>query len=80
MKILATDLDGTLYLDTVLIDGVKSAYNSLILNNFKLFHTTNNSSQSTDLICSKLQNLLNMDIDISSIITPLTILENFLIN
>lgn len=80
MKILATDLDGTLYLDTVLIDGVKSAYNSLILNNFTLFHTTNNSSQSTDLICSKLQNLLNMDIDISSIITPLTILENFLIN
>lgn len=80
MKILATDLDGTLFLDTKLIDGVKYAYNSLLSNDFKIFHTTNNSSQSTEVISSKLNNLLKIDIDISTIVTPLTILENYLIN
>ena len=80
MKTLATDLDGTLYLDNVLINGVQSAYKSLILNNFKIFHTTNNSSQSTDVIASKLSNLLSIDIDIESIVTPLVVLKEFLKN
>ena len=80
MKTLATDLDGTLYLDNVLINGVQYAYKSLILNNFKIFHTTNNSSQSTDVIASKLSNLLSIDIDIESIVTPLVVLKEFLKN
>ena len=80
MKTLATDLDGTLYLDNVLINGVQSAYNSLISNNFQIFHTTNNSSQSTDIIATKLSNLLSIDIDIESIVTPLVVLKEFLKN
>ena len=80
MRTLATDLDGTLYLDNVLIDGVHSAYNSLILNDFQIFHTTNNSSQSTDIIATKLSNLLSIDIDIESIVTPLVVLKEFLKN
>lgn len=80
MKILATDLDGTLFLDTKLIDGVEYAYNLLLSNDFKIFHTTNNSSQSTEAISSKLNNLLNIEIDITTIVTPLTILESYLSN
>ena len=80
MKTLATDLDGTLYLDKVLIDGVKSAYKSLIFNNFQIFHTTNNSSQSTQVIGTKLSKLLSVDIDIKSIVTPLVVLKEFLNN
>jgi 4-nitrophenyl phosphatase len=80
VKTLATDLDGTLYLDNVLINGVQSAYNSLISNDFQIFHTTNNSSQSTDIIATKLSNLLSIDIDIESIVTPLVVLKEFLKN
>ena len=80
MKTLATDLDGTLYLDDVLIKGVESAYKSLILDNYKIFHTTNNSSQSTDVLAKKLSNLLNVDIDLSSIVTPLVVLKEYLSN
>jgi HAD superfamily hydrolase (TIGR01450 family) len=80
VKTLATDLDGTLYLDKVLIDGVKSAYKSLIFNNFQILHTTNNSSQSTQVIGTKLSKLLSVDIDIKSIVTPLVVLKEFLNN
>ena len=80
MKTLATDLDGTLYYDYVLIDGVRPAYISLIMNNFRIFHTTNNSSQTTDVLGKKLRNLLKVDIDNSSIVTPLIVLKEFLIN
>ena len=80
MRTLATDLDGTLYLDDLLIKGVESAYKSLILDNYKIYHTTNNSSQSTDVLAKKLSNLLNADIDLSSIVTPLVVLKEYLSN
>ena len=80
MKTLATDLDGTLYLDKVLIDGVKASYKLLITNKFHIYHTTNNSSQSLTVIGSKLEKLLQTDIDFSSIITPLVVLEKYLEN
>jgi len=80
VKTLATDLDGTLYLDDVLIKGVESAYKSLILEKYKIYHTTNNSSQSTDVLAKKLSNLLNTDIEISSIVTPLVVLKEYLSN
>ena len=44
MKTLATDLDGTFYIDDKLIKGVKSSYYKLIENNFNILFITNNSS------------------------------------
>ena len=78
MKTLATDLDGTLYLDNILIPGVKESYQLLLANNYYIYHATNNSSQSRQIIASKLERLLQVDIDLSSVITPLVVLEDYL--
>ena len=78
MKTLATDLDGTLYLDNILIPGVKDSYELLLANNYYIYHATNNSSQSRQIIASKLERLLQVDIDLSSVITPLVVLEDYL--
>ena len=80
MKTLATDLDGTFYIDDKLIKGVKSSYYKLIENNFNILFTTNNSSIMPNTICKKLQNLLSTEIDIDTIVTPLVILEKYLLN
>jgi len=80
VKILATDLDGTFYIENKLIDGVEESYRLLIENNFKVIFTTNNSSKSPQEICSKLKNILSSDIDIKSVITPLVVLKKYLSN
>ena len=80
MKTLATDLDGTLYLDKNLISGVGTSYKLLLSNKYYIYHTTNNSSQSIDAIGLKLEKLLQTDIDLASIITPLVVLEEYLQN
>lgn len=74
---LATDLDGTLYKGDTLIDNVKSTYDYLIENNINIFFITNNSSQSPEEIKIKLENLLDVEINIKHIITPLIVFNHF---
>ena len=76
MTIIATDLDGTLYKGHTLIDGVKKGLLKIVNEGIEIYYTTNNSSQSPNEIKDKLQNLLQLDIDISKVITPLVIFQN----
>ena len=76
MSIIATDLDGTIYKGQTLIDGVKEGLLEIINEGIEIYYTTNNSSQTPSEIKNKLINLLNLNIDISKIITPLVIFEN----
>lgn len=76
MSIIATDLDGTIYKGQTLIDGVKEGLLEIINEGIEIYYTTNNSSQTPSEIKNKLKNLLNLNIDISKIITPLVIFEN----
>ena len=80
MKTLATDLDGTIYIDDKLIKGVKLSYNKLINNNYKILFITNNSSTLPNTICSKLKKLLSTELDIGTIVTPLVVLEEYLLD
>tara|TARA_B100001250_G_scaffold283044_1_gene245222 strand:- start:376 stop:1131 length:756 start_codon:yes stop_codon:yes gene_type:complete len=80
VKNLATDLDGTFYIDDKLIKGVKSSYYKLIENNINILFTTNNSSILPVTICKKLQKLLSTELDIDTIVTPLVVLEKYLLN
>ena len=74
---LATDLDGTLYKGDTLIENVKSTYEYLIENNVNIFFITNNSSQSPEEIKNKLENLLDVEINIKHIVTPLVVFNYF---
>ena len=76
MSIIATDLDGTIFKGQTLIDGVKEGLLKIINEGIEIYYTTNNSSQSPSEIKDKLENLLQLDIDISKIITPLVIFQN----
>ena len=76
MSIIATDLDGTIYKGQTLIDGVREGLLEIINEGIEIYYTTNNSSQTPSEIKNKLKNLLNLNIDISKIITPLVIFEN----
>ena len=80
MSIIATDLDGTLFKGQTLIDGVKEGINEIINNGIEIYYTTNNSSQSPIEIKDKLEYLLQLNIDISKIITPLVIFQNLYSN
>jgi 4-nitrophenyl phosphatase len=77
VKIIATDLDGTLFKGETLINGVKESILELKNNNIEIYYTTNNSSQSPSEIREKLVSLLNLEIDINKIITPLIICKDF---
>ena len=77
---LATDLDGTIYKGTKLIEGVKESYEYLIDNGVEIFFITNNSSQTPYEIKEKLKNLLQSEIDINKIITPLNVLKKMFAN
>ena len=72
---LATDLDGTIYKGNNLIEGVKDSYKSLIDNDVEIYFITNNSSQTPYEIKEKLETLLQSEIDINKIITPLNVLK-----
>ena len=76
MSIIATDLDGTIFKGQTLIDGVKEGLLKIINEGIEIYYTTNNSSQTPSEIKNKLENLLQFDIDISKIITPLVIFQN----
>ena len=76
MSIIATDLDGTIFKGQTLIDGVKEGLLKIINEGIEIYYTTNNSSQTPSEIKDKLENLLQLDVDISKIITPLVIFQN----
>jgi len=76
VSIIATDLDGTIFKGQTLIDGVKEGLLKIINEGIEIYYTTNNSSQTPSEIKDKLENLLQLDIDISKIITPLVIFQN----
>ena len=80
MSIIATDLDGTIFKGQTLIDGVKEGLLKIINEGIEIYYTTNNSSQTPSEIKSKLENLLQLNIDISKIITPLVIFQNLYSN
>ena len=77
---LATDLDGTIYKGTKLVEGVKDSYENLIDNNVEIYFITNNSSQTPYEIKEKLERLLQSEIDINKIITPLNVLKKMFLN
>ena len=78
MQILATDLDGTVYIEDKLIDNVQESHNYLLNKRIKILYTTNNSSQNPIRIQKKLENLLETKIDIDSVVTPLKVLNEYL--
>ena len=80
MSIIATDLDGTIFKGQTLIDGVKEGLDKIINEGIKIYYTTNNSSQTPKEIKEKLENLLQTNIDISRIITPLVIFQNLYVH
>ncbi|RZP24085.1 MAG: hypothetical protein EVA27_03120 [Candidatus Actinomarinales bacterium] len=80
MSIIATDLDGTIFKGQTLIDGVKEGLLKIINAGIEIYYTTNNSSQTPSEIKDKLEYLLQLNIDISKIITPLVIFQNLYSN
>lgn len=80
MSIIATDLDGTIFKGQTLIDGVKEGLLKIINGGIEIYYTTNNSSQTPSEIKDKLEYLLQLNIDISKIITPLVIFQNLYSN
>lgn len=78
MKKIALDLDGTIYSGKKLISGSKKAIDLLLENEFEIYFTTNNSSQTIDEISFKLEALLNININKNSVITPLVMLSSYL--
>ena len=79
MKKIALDLDGTIYSGKKLISGSRKAIDLLIENEFEIYFTTNNSSQTIDEISFKLESLLNINVKKSSVITPLVMLSSYLL-
>ena len=80
MSIIATDLDGTIFKGQTLIDGVKEGLLKIINEGIEIYYTTNNSSQTPSEIKDKLEYLLQLNIDITKIITPLVIFQNLYSN
>ena len=80
MSIIATDLDGTIFKGQTLIDGVKEGLLKIINEGIEIYYTTNNSSQTPSEIKDKLEYLLQLNIDIAKIITPLVIFQNLYSN
>ena len=78
MKKVALDLDGTIYSGKKLISGSKQAITLLLKNNYELYFTTNNSSQTVEEISNKLELLLDIKIKRSNVITPLIMLKSYL--
>ncbi len=76
MSTIATDLDGTLFKGQTLIKGVKEALLEISNAGVEILYTTNNSSQTPSEIKEKLENMTEMEIDISKVITPLIIFES----
>jgi HAD superfamily hydrolase (TIGR01450 family) len=78
VKKIALDLDGTIYSGKKLISGSKKAIDLLLENEFEIYFTTNNSSQTIEEISFKLEALLNINVNKNSVITPLVMLSSYL--
>ena len=79
MRKIALDLDGTIYSGKKLISGSKKAIDLLLENEFEIYFTTNNSSQTIDEISFKLEALLNINVNKNNVITPLVMLSSYLL-
>ena len=80
MNIIATDLDGTIYLQSKIIPGVEESFKEAKNNNFKFIFITNNSSETPYQIKNKLENMLSNEIHLNDIVSPLVILKDYLKN
>ena len=80
MKIIATDLDGTIYLQSKIIPGVKDSIHEAKKNNFRIIFITNNSSETPYQIKNKLENMLSNEIHLNDIVSPVVILKDYLKN
>ena len=80
MNIIATDLDGTIYLQSKIIPGVEDSFKEAKNNNFKFIFITNNSSETPYQLKSKLENMLSNEINLNDIVSPLVILKDYLKN
>ena len=80
MKIIATDLDGTIYLQSKIIPGVEDSIHEAKNKNFKFIFITNNSSETPYQIKNKLENMLSNEINLNDIVSPLVILKDYLKN
>ena len=78
MKIIATDLDGTIYLQSKIIPGVKDSFKEAKNNNFKFIFITNNSSETPYQIKNKLENMLSYEINLNDIVSPFVVLKDYL--
>ena len=80
MNIIATDLDGTIYLQSKIIPGVKDSFKDAKNNNFKFIFITNNSSETPYQVKRKLEYMLSNEINLNDIVSPLVILKDYLKN
>ena len=80
MNIIATDLDGTIFLQSKIIPGVEDSFKEAKNNNFKFIFITNNSSETPYQLKSKLENMLSNEINLNDIVSPLIILKDYLKN
>jgi len=80
VNIIATDLDGTIYLQSKIIPGVKDSFKEAKNKNFKFIFITNNSSETPYQVKSKLENMLSNEINLNDIVSPLVILKDYLKN
>ena len=80
MKIIATDLDGTIYLQSKIIPGVKDSIYEAKKNNFRIIFITNNCSETPYQIKNKLEKMLSNEIHLNDIVSPLVILKDYLKN
>ena len=76
MRTLAADLDGTIYKGNTLLPKVKETYQTLKQFEINTIFITNNSSQTPEEIKTKLDKLLQDEVSIKNIITPLMVIKN----
>lgn len=76
MRTLAADLDGTIYKGNTLLPKVKETYHVLKQYEINTIFITNNSSQTPEEIKTKLDTLLQDNVSLKNIITPLMVIKN----
>jgi len=76
VRTLAADLDGTIYKGNTLLPKVKETYHVLKQHEINTIFITNNSSQTPEEIKTKLDTLLQDNVSLKNIITPLMVIKN----
>ena len=80
MNTIATDLDGTIYLQSRIIPGVRDSIISAKKNNLDFIFITNNSSETPQTVKNRLEKILSIQIPVRNIVTPLIVLKKYLNN